>query len=113
MDLPQYRSVRPDVFRYQDVPSYLRAVLAFRKSMNPRFSQGVWTRAIGLKSKGLLCMVLKGTRAPSPGLIERLILYLELSPKEAVRLRELRKRGIFLGSHPQAESLRSPPLKPL
>lgn len=73
----------PTVYAFADYRAFVRDWLAAKRAVNPRFSQRLACRRIGLKSPGHLSQILAGKANISLDLAERISEFLGLKPKEA------------------------------
>ena len=62
--------IRPVIFEYLDVLSYLKDYYLFRKSSSDKFSYETWSRELGLNSRSFLRMIVIGKKKVTAKLAE-------------------------------------------
>lgn len=73
----------PSIFEFTSLESFLTKHFYFRKTKNPHFSYQVWAHRMKINAPSLLCMVIKGTRTPSPQLSKKIKSELGLNQSES------------------------------
>jgi uncharacterized protein (TIGR02147 family) len=78
-----------EIYDYRDFRAFLSAHAEEQKLTRPRWSYGVWARALGLAGTASLTMVVNGQRLPGPKLAERLVRYFRFDRRAARHFRGL------------------------
>lgn len=105
-------AVKPNIYDYNNLPGFLKALYKYRKSTEEGFSYEAWAGEMGIRSRSYLRYLVLGEKPPTHSIIPALIKGLRLSEEEltyltllvnyqlattdsmrALYLREIYKRG--------------------
>lgn len=62
----------PIIFEYMDIRHFLQDFFKYRKTLNPKFSYGMWSQQLGFSNKTLLRLIVLGKRKITPKTRQRL-----------------------------------------
>jgi|GEM_PF-3194243 len=81
---PAQSPALPSIYRFDDLSGYLKAVYKSKRTANPRFSLGTWSRKLRIKGSGTLSNIIAGRRVPRPAILNRIRLDLELTEYQRI-----------------------------
>lgn len=73
---------KPSVFEFSKYDDYLKAYVAYRKSVRKNWSVAMWAKRLGLAGTASLSMVINGQRKPGEKLLNKLCQYFEFNDSE-------------------------------
>lgn len=78
-----------EIFNYTDYRTFLKDYFKHRKEVQPSFSLGVWSKALGVSSTAVLVNVLNGKRNPGEMISAKFSNYFAFAPKEQQYFQDL------------------------
>jgi uncharacterized protein (TIGR02147 family) len=74
---------KPSIYHFTSLELFLTSYFNYKKIRNPHFSYQLWANRLEIQTPSLICMILKGTRIPSPRLATKLKIEIGLNEKES------------------------------
>lgn len=75
-----------NLYQYRDLKSLLSGFVEYKRSINPRWSLGVWSRQLNLSSSAVLTNYTKGRKVPAKEVVTNLITSITQDPQESIFL---------------------------
>ncbi|AFY02411.1 TIGR02147 family protein [Bdellovibrio bacteriovorus] len=75
-------AVKPNIYDYNSLPGFLKALYKYRKSTEEGFSYEVWAGEMGIRSRSYLRYLVLGEKPPTHSVIPALIKGLQLNEDE-------------------------------